>query len=77
MQTITSKEQPAPHGSGEPIVERVKADLEERAQKGERAYGERLKANNGRDALVDLYQELLDACCYCRQMIEERDKAGG
>lgn len=71
METMASREQPVPHGSGTPIIELVQADLEERAKKGEKAYGERLKAHNGRDAMVDLYQELLDAVCYLRQLLEE------
>lgn len=67
--------QPTPHGSGTPIVELVKADLEARAVVGEKKYGERLKVDNGRDVLTDLYQEILDAACYCRQEIEERSMA--
>ncbi len=47
-------------------------DLEARARMGEAKYGTRLKAHNGRDALVDLYQELLDAWVYLRQHIEEQ-----
>jgi len=35
-------------------------------------YGEPLRAHNGRVALVDLYQEVLDAAMYVRQLIEER-----
>lgn len=43
----------------------------DRAALGEKKYGERLKAFNGRDAKVDLLQELLDALNYARQVIEE------
>ena len=35
--------------------------------------GTALQPFNGRDALRDLYEELLDACTYIRQVIEERD----
>jgi hypothetical protein len=35
-------------------------------------YGTLLQAGNGRDALVDAYQECLDLACYLRQAIEER-----
>jgi hypothetical protein len=31
-----------------------------------------LRAHNGRDALVDAYQEALDLCVYLRQVIQER-----
>jgi hypothetical protein len=68
-----ASEQPKPRGSGIPIVDLVKADLEARAQVGELKYGERLKANNGRDGLMDAYQEAVDLVVYLRQVIEERN----
>ena len=52
-------------------VNLVCEDLELRAQLGEYKYGERLRAFNGRDPRVDLYQELLDALNYLRQWQEE------
>ena len=64
-------EQPTPHGSGTPIVDLVKQDLETRAQAGQLKYGERLKAHNGRNALLDAYQEALDQAMYLRQAMEE------
>lgn len=51
----------------------VRADLEERERLGVERYGTPLRAHNGRDGLMDLYEELLDAACYARQLIEERD----
>jgi hypothetical protein len=53
------------------ILHGIQRDLEARAQLGEKKYGERLKAFNGRDASVDAYQEDLDLCDYVRQKIEE------
>lgn len=47
-------------------------DLESRAQMGEKKYGERLRAFNGRDPQVDLLQELYDALVYDEQHIEEQ-----
>ena len=55
----------------EHIVDLVKADLDERRAHGIRKYGVALQAGNGRDALLDLYQELLDATLYVRQAMEE------
>lgn len=55
-----------------PIWELVIQDMKERDQAGRRKYGTPLQASNGRDALVDLYQELMDACVYIRQEIERR-----
>lgn len=55
----------------EKVLEQVAQDLEARAQVGVERYGERLKTHNGRDAELDLYQELLDALNYSRQDLEE------
>ena len=67
----TSKQSP-PKGSGNPILGMVLADLTNRALEGKEKYGEPLKAHNGRNALWDLYQELLDAAMYIRQLIQEQ-----
>lgn len=54
-------------GSGD-----VLADMRERDATGRARYGVPLQPHNGRDALVDAYQELLDAAVYLRQHIYER-----
>lgn len=58
---------------GKPIAPLVIADIESRVAFGKNKYGQRLRANNGRDALLDAYQEALDLVMYLRQEIEERD----
>lgn len=69
-----SAAQPAPQSNtSTPIWELVIADMRERDHVGRQRYGTPLQANNGRDALVDLYQELLDAVIYIRQVITERE----
>jgi hypothetical protein len=55
-----------------PVWELVVQDMQQRDNQGRQKYGTPLQASNGRDALVDLYQELLDACVYIRQEIERR-----
>lgn len=64
--------QPAPKGSGNPILGMVLADLTNRALEGKEKYGEPLLAHNGRNPLWDAYQEALDLAMYLRQAIEER-----
>jgi len=71
--------QPTPTGDGIDVAvvaaERLKAmglndiaeDIEARIRLGERKYGTRLKAFNGRDAAMDLYQEVLDGINYAQQ----------
>lgn len=53
----------------------VMMDLHERHNIGIDRYGQGLKAFDGRDALRDVYDELLDAAVYIRKCIYERDNA--
>lgn len=67
-------EQPAPRPNGLPAVwDLVVADMQARDALGRERYGTRLQPHNGRDALVDAYQEALDAAVYLRTAIYERD----
>ena len=68
---IADQPPPAPT-SGPAIWDLVIADMRERDAAGLARYGTRLQAGNGRDALVDAYQEALDLAVYLRQAIEER-----
>lgn len=45
----------------------VSADIEARKAQGVQKYGTLLQPNNGRDALVDAYQEVIDLTQYLRQ----------
>jgi|ERR1700733_5061545 len=49
----------------------VRDDLTARKALGLERYGSLLQAHNGRDALRDLYEELLDASVYARQKVAE------
>lgn len=75
MTTPANMEQRTPKNNGlRPVWELVIEDMLARDEVGRAKYGTPLQTHNGRDALVDLYQELLDACVYLRQEIEERKK---
>lgn len=68
------QDQAAPIPNGNPaIADLVVADMLERKAIGIQRYGVPLQAGNGRDALMDAYQEALDLCVYLRQAIEERE----
>ena len=54
------------------LADMVKADIEARIQQGTEEYGERLRIFNGRDALLDAYEEALDLALYLKQALEER-----
>lgn len=51
---------------GKVAAHRVLADMAERDRLGRERYGTPLTTNNGRDHLVDAYQELLDAAVYLK-----------
>lgn len=66
------KKQPKPlKNNNPPIVDLVIKDMKDRKKLGLKRYGVALQANNGRDSLQDLYEELLDACIYIKQVLEE------
>lgn len=54
----------------------VRADIEEREKLGTARYGTALHAHNGRDALLDAYEEALDLAVYLKQALIERDRPG-
>ena len=64
--------QPLPKRGKLDVVPLVLADFRLREQQGIATYGTTLQTFNGRDALQDLYEELMDACLYIKQIIEER-----
>lgn len=65
--------QPKPvKNSNAHITDLVIDDMRKRKEVGVARYGVALQANNGRDALMDAYEEALDLCQYLRQAIEER-----
>ena len=66
--------EPVPVGNGEIVLFEVMQDLMSRAQTGKEKYGTYLKTNNGRDALMDAYQEALDLAMYLKQKIMEVQK---
>lgn len=53
------------------LIGRVVADMRDRDRVGRERYGTPLTSYNGRDSIVDLYQELLDAAVYARTAITE------
>lgn len=68
-----NEHEPEPKGNGVIILPLVLEDLTSRAETGKLKYGTYLRADNGRDALMDAYQEALDLCMYLRQAIYEKD----
>lgn len=65
--------EPMPEATSGPAVwDLVIADMRERDHVGRAKYGVPLQAGNGRDNLVDAYQEALDLAVYLRAEIEER-----
>lgn len=67
----TPQPMPIP-GAGPDIWALVIDDMRERNEVGRAKYGQTLKAGDGRNHLIDAYQECLDMAVYLRQEIEER-----
>ena len=58
---------------GPDVQSLVIADIERRRNVGIERYGQALMPNNGRNAILDAYEETLDLCCYLRQLLLEQE----
>ncbi len=67
-------DQPLPTASTfDTVHEQVCADLMQRQALGISRYGQPLQPHNGRRALLDAYQEVLDLAAYLKQHLIEQD----
>jgi len=74
MSIAAATPEPPPVYGGKVVLDYVLEDLRARAEMGKRKYGNYLTTDNGRDALMDAYQEQLDSIMYTRQLILEREE---
>lgn len=66
--------QPQPiHNNNPAVWDLVIQDMHARDRQGTAKYGTALQPHNGRDGLMDAYQEALDLCVYLRTVLYERD----
>jgi hypothetical protein len=71
--SIRNTEQPNPITTDLPaITDLVIVDFKERMEMGIEKYGIPLQPNNGRDPLIDAFQEAMDLVLYLRQAIFEK-----
>lgn len=64
--------EPSPVPNSKPSIhDLVIADMESRKRMGLKKYGTVLQAGNGRNALKDAYEEVLDLAMYLKQKLEE------
>ena len=73
MNSRPDKPEPMPNGTGRVVIDLVIQDLKDRDIVGRKKYGESLTSHNGRNSLMDAYQEALDLCMYLRQAIDEKE----
>ena len=67
-------DQPLPYRNNNPsIQDLVIEDIENRKHVGLERYGTLLQANNGRNALLDAYEEAIDLCMYLKQALVENE----
>lgn len=72
MTTNVTQPEPMPTPGEISVTRLVIADLLERERQGIIKYGTTLQTFNGRDPLVDAYQESIDKTQYLRQAVEEQ-----
>lgn len=72
-----AKREPEPTKGEQEILPLVLADFQARADAGLERYGTPLETNNGRNALMDAYQEAIDLVMYLRQAIAEMEANNG
>lgn len=77
LDSIASTSQNKPIGNGQDVTSLVLHDIKTRSEMGAKKYGKPLQTNNGRDAMVDAYQEAIDLVLYLRQEIREKGHDGG
>lgn len=74
MSTPATADQPDPVRNEHPAIwSLVIEEMQARDDLGRKRYGTPLQPHNGRDALMDAFQESLDMAVYLRQAIYERD----
>lgn len=73
MANLSEKEPMSVPNDKVAVWDLVLKDIAERDKMGEKRYGTRLQPFNGRNVLVDAYQEALDLVVYLRQAIYEQD----
>lgn len=67
-------DQPLPVANdAQDIQSQVIADIEARRQVGIQRYGTALQPHNGRDMLLDAYEEAMDLTIYLKGCLVERD----
>jgi hypothetical protein len=68
-------DQPLPVVNDRPFIQDlVIADIESRKELGIRKYGTALQSGNGRNMLLDAYEEVLDLAIYLRGAIDEQER---
>ena len=68
--------QPAPKIGRAVVYTELIKDIERRAKFGRNKYGQDLMTEDGRDTLVDAYQEALDLCMYLKKLLMEQETFG-
>lgn len=71
----TDSTQPKPSAGGQSVTEAVIQDFQTRRKYGIKKYGQELLTVDGRDTLIEIYQELMDAVVYTKKALMEREKA--
>ena len=72
MPNLSNKQPPSKPNKNVDVWDLVRRDINDRVTYGIKKHGTTLQPFNGRDALIDAYQEALDLVVYLRQAIYDR-----
>lgn len=70
---VANEPDPVAEGDSKIVVEALVEALLERAEQGKETYGTYLRTHNGRNSLVDAFQEILDFTLYMTQFFLEQE----
>ena len=73
LRWLEQRVHPEEHPPRRSLQDQVIDDMAQRKAVGLRNYGTYLYPDNGRDMLLDAYEEALDLCCYLKGAIVERN----
>ena len=67
---MSQQPRPKPNDST-PVWEQVIQDMRARDEQGFKTYNTRLQKHNGRNSILDMYEEILDSTVYCKTFLLE------
>lgn len=71
---MVNHREPVPKGGKRIVYIELIKDIKSRAEFGKKKYGQHLTTHDGRNTLLDAYQEAIDLCFYLKQLLMEKEE---